>query len=220
MSKLKKIEFVILWRYKSNWCIDNAWIWSIMYSYYYRWSVVEIKNNHWISCLRTLNSLYQHGICVHKMYKICQTHCPWNAAWYSCSILWCNSKWKGILSPGCQYVQFFISGKPCFHVLIFQLIKVLEKLYICSAYMNFAMATSVLIQEFFYFHADDPKKTEHLLSLDGAKERLHLFKANLLEEGSFDSIVEGCVGVFHTASPFYYGVTDPQVHCLTLLLLA
>ncbi|RVW25105.1 Cinnamoyl-CoA reductase 1 [Vitis vinifera] len=58
---------------------------------------------------------------------------------------------------------------------------------------------------------NDPKKTEHLLSLDGAKERLHLFKANLLEEGSFDSIVEGCVGVFHTASPFYYGVTDPQV---------
>ncbi|KAM1064515.1 hypothetical protein EV1_028280 [Malus domestica] len=24
----------------------------------------------------------------------------------------------------------------------------------------------------------DPKKTEHLLSLDGAKERLHLFKAD------------------------------------------
>ncbi|XP_010651224.1 phenylacetaldehyde reductase [Vitis vinifera] len=61
---------------------------------------------------------------------------------------------------------------------------------------------------------NDPKKTEHLLSLDGAKERLHLFKANLLEEGSFDSIVEGCVGVFHTASPFYYGVTDPQAELI------
>ncbi|XP_074316553.1 phenylacetaldehyde reductase-like [Silene latifolia] len=34
---------------------------------------------------------------------------------------------------------------------------------------------------------DDPRKTEHLRGLDGAKERLHLFKANLLEEGSFDS---------------------------------
>ncbi|RVW22683.1 Dihydroflavonol 4-reductase [Vitis vinifera] len=33
---------------------------------------------------------------------------------------------------------------------------------------------------------NDPKKTEHLLSLDGAKERLRLFKADLLEEGSFD----------------------------------
>lgn len=61
------------------------------------------------------------------------------------------------------------------------------------------------------FSADDPKKTQHLLSLGGAKERLHLFKANLLEEGSFDAVVDGCEGVFHTASPFYYSVTDPQV---------
>ncbi|KAK6928773.1 NAD-dependent epimerase/dehydratase [Dillenia turbinata] len=47
----------------------------------------------------------------------------------------------------------------------------------------------------------DPRKTEHLVGLDGARERLKLFKANLLEEGSFDSLVEGCDGVFHTASP-------------------
>ena len=58
---------------------------------------------------------------------------------------------------------------------------------------------------------DDPKKTEHLLSLDGAKERLHLFKADLLEEGSFDSVVDGCDGVFHTASPVLGQVADPQV---------
>ncbi|GMI66986.1 hypothetical protein like AT5G19440 [Hibiscus trionum] len=32
---------------------------------------------------------------------------------------------------------------------------------------------------------NEPKKTEHLVSLDGAKERLHLFK------GCFDSIVDG-----------------------------
>ncbi|KAI3472700.1 hypothetical protein Pfo_030966, partial [Paulownia fortunei] len=54
---------------------------------------------------------------------------------------------------------------------------------------------------------NDPKKTQHLLALDGAKERLQLIKANLLEEGSFDSVVEGCDGVFHTASPFYHAVT-------------
>lgn len=59
--------------------------------------------------------------------------------------------------------------------------------------------------------ADDPNRTEHLTSLDGAKERLHLFKANLLEEGSFDAVIDGCEGVFHTASPFYHGVKDPQV---------
>ncbi|KAK3444347.1 hypothetical protein EUGRSUZ_A00414 [Eucalyptus grandis] len=47
------------------------------------------------------------------------------------------------------------------------------------------------------------KKTEHLLGLNGAKDRLQLFKANILEEGSFDPIDEGCAGVF--------------LHCLALL---
>ncbi|GMY16258.1 phenylacetaldehyde reductase-like isoform X1 [Fagus crenata] len=61
---------------------------------------------------------------------------------------------------------------------------------------------------------NDPKKTNHLKVLDGAKERLHLFKANLLEEGSFDSAVEGCDGVFHTASPFYHDVKDPEAELL------
>uniref|UniRef100_A0A1J3EA39 Cinnamoyl-CoA reductase 1 n=2 Tax=Noccaea caerulescens TaxID=107243 RepID=A0A1J3EA39_NOCCA len=60
----------------------------------------------------------------------------------------------------------------------------------------------------------DPKKTQHLLSLEGAKERLHLFKADLLEEGSFDSAIDGCEGVFHTASPFYHDVKDPQAELI------
>lgn len=67
--------------------------------------------------------------------------------------------------------------------------------------------------------ADDPKKTEHLRALDGATERLHLFKANLLEEGSFDAAIDGCEGVFHTASPFYHAVTDPQVHSHIISIL-
>ncbi|KAK4278707.1 hypothetical protein QN277_016516 [Acacia crassicarpa] len=61
---------------------------------------------------------------------------------------------------------------------------------------------------------NDPKKVDHLLNLDGAKERLHLIKANLLDEGSFDLVVEGCEGVFHTASPFYLDVKDPQAEML------
>ncbi|KAK3443589.1 hypothetical protein EUGRSUZ_B03702 [Eucalyptus grandis] len=61
---------------------------------------------------------------------------------------------------------------------------------------------------------DDPEKTEHWLALDGEKERLQLFKATLLEEGSFDPIVEGCAGVFHTASPFYHDVKDLQAELL------
>ncbi|GFP80063.1 cinnamoyl-coa reductase 1, partial [Phtheirospermum japonicum] len=60
---------------------------------------------------------------------------------------------------------------------------------------------------------DDPKKTEHLLALDGAKERLKLIKADLLEEGSFDAVVDGCDGVFHTASPFSLAICDdPQAN--------
>ncbi|XVE90424.1 hypothetical protein DITRI_Ditri20bG0076700 [Diplodiscus trichospermus] len=61
---------------------------------------------------------------------------------------------------------------------------------------------------------NDPKKTEHLLALDGAKERLHLFKAELLDEGAFDSLVDGCIGVFHTASPCFVTVKDPQAELI------
>ncbi|XP_061996353.1 phenylacetaldehyde reductase-like [Rosa rugosa] len=62
---------------------------------------------------------------------------------------------------------------------------------------------------------NDPKKTEHLLSLDGAEERLHLFKADLLEEGSFDLVVDGCEGIFHTASPVLFSsISDPQAELI------
>ncbi|KAL5708075.1 Coumarine and phenylpropanoid biosynthesis [Ranunculus cassubicifolius] len=57
---------------------------------------------------------------------------------------------------------------------------------------------------------EDPAKTQHLRELLGANDRLHLFKANLLDEGAFDSIVDGCIGVFHTASPCVFEVKDPQ----------
>ncbi|XP_062174245.1 phenylacetaldehyde reductase-like [Alnus glutinosa] len=57
---------------------------------------------------------------------------------------------------------------------------------------------------------NDRKKTEFLLALDGAKERLQLFKASLLEEGCFDSVVDGCQGVFHIASPVFFTANDPQ----------
>ncbi|CAN1184669.1 Phenylacetaldehyde reductase [Linum perenne] len=58
----------------------------------------------------------------------------------------------------------------------------------------------------------DATKTDHLRALDGAKERLHIFEANLLKDGSFDPAVDGCEGVFHTASPVILSVpSDPQV---------
>ncbi|CAI9764980.1 unnamed protein product [Fraxinus pennsylvanica] len=52
------------------------------------------------------------------------------------------------------------------------------------------------------------------MELEGSKERLHLFKANLNEDGSFDSAVDGCEGVFHAASPVFFSVTDPQAQLL------
>ncbi|CAN6984670.1 unnamed protein product [Brassica rapa subsp. trilocularis] len=45
------------------------------------------------------------------------------------------------------------------------------------------------------------KKLAHLWKLEGAKERLKLVKADLIEDGSFDKAIMGCQGVFHTASP-------------------
>ncbi|XP_020214815.1 tetraketide alpha-pyrone reductase 1 isoform X2 [Cajanus cajan] len=61
----------------------------------------------------------------------------------------------------------------------------------------------------------NPNKVDHLLRLEGANERLQLFKADLLEEGSFDSAVDGCDAVFHTASPVRLGpVNDPQAELI------
>ncbi|XP_071706565.1 phenylacetaldehyde reductase-like [Rutidosis leptorrhynchoides] len=77
----------------------------------------------------------------------------------------------------------------------------------------------LLLARGYFVHAtvrslDDPKKTEHLLALEGAKERLSLFEANLLKEGSFEAAVNGCQCVFHTASPVLFSVSDPQVQLL------
>ena len=72
--------------------------------------------------------------------------------------------------------------------------------------------TAGLSQLSWFTFTGDPKKTHHLTSLDGAEQRLELFKAELLEEGSFDSAIEGCEGVFHTASPCFFESNDPEVH--------
>ncbi|OMO96582.1 3-beta hydroxysteroid dehydrogenase/isomerase [Corchorus olitorius] len=58
------------------------------------------------------------------------------------------------------------------------------------------------------------EENRSLVALDGAKERLQLFKAELLDEGAFDSIVDGCIGVFHTASPCFYEAKDPQAELI------
>lgn len=45
------------------------------------------------------------------------------------------------------------------------------------------------------------EKVGFLWELNGAKERLKIFKADLMVEGSFDKAIQGVDGVFHTASP-------------------
>ncbi|CAN6688348.1 unnamed protein product [Malus baccata var. baccata] len=54
------------------------------------------------------------------------------------------------------------------------------------------------------------KKLAHLWRLEGAKERLRLVKADLIEEGSFDDAILGCHGVFHSASPVLKPSSDPK----------
>ncbi|CAL9023049.1 unnamed protein product [Prunus brigantina] len=60
------------------------------------------------------------------------------------------------------------------------------------------------------------KKLAHLWRLEGARERLRLVKADLMEEGSFDDAILGCHGVFHSASPVLKPLSDPKA-CLHIL---
>ncbi|KAK9154857.1 hypothetical protein Sjap_002337 [Stephania japonica] len=76
-----------------------------------------------------------------------------------------------------------------------------------------------LLQQGYIVHAtvrdlNDPKKVDHLKALPPANGVLKLFQADVLDEGSFDSVIDGCVGVFHTASPFYLTPTDPQAELI------
>lgn len=71
-----------------------------------------------------------------------------------------------------------------------------------------------LLHKGYYVHAThrDPaneNKTRHILSLPGARERLMLFKADINEQGSFDSAVHGCDFVVHMATPMDY-TKDPE----------
>ncbi|XP_044507484.1 tetraketide alpha-pyrone reductase 1 [Mangifera indica] len=62
--------------------------------------------------------------------------------------------------------------------------------------------------------AGNEKKLAHLWKLEGAKERLQLVRANLMEEGSFDEAIKGCHGVFHTASPVVKPSFDPKAEII------
>ncbi|XP_017243001.1 putative anthocyanidin reductase isoform X2 [Daucus carota subsp. sativus] len=50
----------------------------------------------------------------------------------------------------------------------------------------------------------------HLSKLWGSHDRLSIFQADLLEEGSFDEAVKGCIGVFHVAAPMQFSVLETE----------
>lgn len=60
----------------------------------------------------------------------------------------------------------------------------------------------------------DASKTERLATLqalaDASEGSIRFFSADLLKPGSFTEAMQGCRVVFHTASPFALGVSDPQ----------
>ncbi|GER28487.1 NAD(P)-binding Rossmann-fold superfamily protein [Striga asiatica] len=57
---------------------------------------------------------------------------------------------------------------------------------------------------------ENAEKVSYLWELNGAKERLKIMKADLVDEGSFDEAVEGVDGVFHTASPVLVSHDDNE----------
>jgi nucleoside-diphosphate-sugar epimerase len=55
------------------------------------------------------------------------------------------------------------------------------------------------------------KKNGHLKAIAAAtKGTIRFFQADLLQKGSYDMAMQGCELVFHTASPFFANVKDPQ----------
>ncbi|TCD15863.1 NAD-dependent epimerase/dehydratase family protein [Oricola cellulosilytica] len=73
-----------------------------------------------------------------------------------------------------------------------------------------------LLEEGFTVHGAvrDPSATAKVAHLEKmAAENpgtLKLFRADLLEDGSYETAMAGCAVVFHTASPFTLHFTDPQ----------
>ncbi len=74
----------------------------------------------------------------------------------------------------------------------------------------------LLLEEGYNVHAtvrnkSKIEKIEHLLKMqEEFGQKLQLFEADLLQEGSFATAIEGCELVIHTASPFKLHIKDPQ----------
>jgi nucleoside-diphosphate-sugar epimerase len=59
---------------------------------------------------------------------------------------------------------------------------------------------------------NNAEKVQHLVdAVKGTKGELKFFKADLLDEGSYEEAMKGCSVVFHTASPFNMSVDPAKV---------
>lgn len=59
---------------------------------------------------------------------------------------------------------------------------------------------------------DNEDKIKHLKALaTHGKGEIKFFKADLLDQGSYDEAMKGCALVYHTASPFTLKIKDPQL---------
>ncbi|MEY2925073.1 MAG: hypothetical protein RLZZ337_1621 [Bacteroidota bacterium] len=73
-----------------------------------------------------------------------------------------------------------------------------------------------LMEEGFAIHApirnpEDREKTKYLDEIAAQTPgSITYFKADLLQDGSYDEAAKGCSVIFHTASPFFISVKDPQ----------
>ena len=58
---------------------------------------------------------------------------------------------------------------------------------------------------------DNEKRVGYLKAMPGAAERLTLFKADLMVDGSYDESMAGCASVVHVASPFVLVVDKKKI---------
>lgn len=78
------------------------------------------------------------------------------------------------------------------------------------------MLVKKLLENGIHVHAAvrDPENNEKLKYLNETAEKapgqISYFKADLLQDGSYDDAMKDCELVFHTASPFTLNVDDPQ----------
>ncbi|XP_058737209.1 vestitone reductase-like [Vicia villosa] len=54
------------------------------------------------------------------------------------------------------------------------------------------------------------KDVSFLTNLPGASQKLKIFNADLSDPESFNAAIEGCVGIFHTATPVDFEVNEPE----------